>query len=47
MTIKILQLHLVLGTSSKEFVEFSLGSTVQLLKLLLQTKPLLKQIFLY
>ena len=42
MTMKILQLCLVLGLSFKEFVEFSLSSAAQLLKLRLQTKPLLK-----
>ena len=39
MTIKILELCLILGSSFKEFVEFSLGCVAQLLKLRLQTKP--------
>ena len=46
MTIKILQLCLVLVSTLKEFVEFSLRSAAQLLKLRLETKPSLKQIFL-
>ena len=39
MTIKILQLCMVLSLSFKEFVEFLLSSAVQLLKLRLQTNP--------
>ena len=39
MTIKILELCLILGSSFKEFVEFSLGCVAQLLKLRVQTKP--------
>ena len=46
MTIQILQLCLVLGSNFREFVEFSLSSAVQLLKLQLLTKLLLKQILL-
>ena len=42
MSIKILQLCLVLLSTFKELVEFYLAA--QLLKLKLQTKPLLKQI---
>ena len=45
MTIKILQLCLVLVATFKELVEFSLSSAAQLLKERLQTKPSLKQIF--
>ena len=45
MSIKILQICLVLVSTFKELVEFSLSSAAQLLKLRLQTKPLLKQIF--
>ena len=45
MTIKILQLCLVLSSNFKEFVEFSISSVAQLLKLRLQTKPSLKQTF--
>ena len=45
MTIKILQLCLVLVSAFKEFVEFSLSSAAQFLKLRLRTKPSLKQIF--
>ena len=41
----ILQLCLVLVSTLKEFVEFSLSSAAQLLKLRLQTTPTLKQIF--
>ena len=44
MSIKILQLCLVLVSTFKEFVEFSLRSAAQLLKLQLQIKPLLKEI---
>ena len=45
MPIKILQLCLVLVSTFKVFVKFSLSSAAQLLKLWLQTKPSLKQIF--
>ena len=45
MSMKILQICLVLVSTFKEFVEFSLMSAAQLLKLRLQTKPWLKQIF--
>ena len=38
ISIKILQLCLVLGSSFKVLVEFSLSSAAQLLKLRLQTK---------
>ena len=43
MSIKILQLCLVLISTFKEFVEYSLSSAAQLFKLLLQTKPSHKQ----
>ena len=45
MSIKILQLCLVLDSNLKEFVEFSLSSAAQLSKLRLQTRTLLKQLF--
>ena len=45
MSIKILQLCLVLGLSFTEYVKFPLSSAAQLLKLRLQIKPSLKQIF--
>ena len=45
MSIKILQICLVLVSTFKELVEFSLSDAAQLLKLRLQTKPSLKQIF--
>ena len=44
MTIKILQLCLVLGSSFKELVKFSLSNAAQLLKLRLRTKPTLRNI---
>ena len=45
MSVKILQLWLVLGSPFKELVEFSRSSSAQLLKLRLLTKPSVKQIF--
>ena len=45
MTFKILQLCFALVSTFKEFVEFSLSSVAQSLKLLLQTQPLLKKFF--
>ena len=45
MSIKILQLCLVLVSTFTEFIEFSLSTAAQLLKLRLQTKPSLKQMF--
>ena len=45
MSIKNLQLCLVLVSTFKEFVEFLLRRAAQLLKLRLQTKSSLKQIF--
>ena len=44
-SIKILQLSLVLVSTFKEFVVFSLSCVALLLKLWLQTKSSLKQIF--
>ena len=43
MSIKILQLCLVLVSAFNEFVKFSLSTAAQLLKSRLQTKSLLKQ----
>ena len=45
MSFKMLELYLVLIPSFKEFVEFSLSSTAQLLKLRLLTKPWLNKYF--
>ena len=45
MLVESLQLCLVLVSTFKELVEFLLGSAAQLLKLRLETKPLLKQMF--
>ena len=42
MSIKILQLCLVLVSTFMEFLEFSLSSVVQMLKLRLQAKPVVK-----
>ena len=39
MSVKILQLGLVLVSTLKEFIAFSLSRAAQLLKLRLQTKP--------
>ena len=47
MTIKLLHLCLLIGSSFKQFVKFLHSSAAQLLKLRLQTKPSLKQIFLH
>ena len=45
MSIKILLLCLVFVSTFKEFVEFSLNNAEQMLKLQLQAKLSLKQIF--